>query len=283
MEERRRSRWKTTFLPTIRHHPRLALKSKKYALPQEDYGRSGDLSQVASLLRKDYGKLLNTDLVKLDPFYALHELFAFSASSKLQFLNLVNEKLGPETGYAILAEETPSLSNLLYSQEMLCEHIQRLKENIETIKCRGSSQWPHAPNNSVLGTKASEAADLLLRDFEYLLAKAEILSKRCVTGMSVIMNNANIAESKRAIVQARRISKVTLLAFFYVPLSFTSSFFGMNFKQFGTSTTLNVWVWFAVSAPMLFLSFCFYKWDIPAFIRRSLLFQQTKLLLRRIW
>lgn len=269
---------KTTLVPTIRHRPGLALRSKKYSLPQEEYG---DLAQVAPLLPKDYGRFLNTDLMKIDPFYALHELFDFSASSKLQFLNLIDEKLNRDTSCATLAEETPSLSNLLYNRDLLREQVHRLKENIETIKCRGGSQFPHASIESELGKKANEANDALLRDFEYLLNKAEDLSHRCLSATGVIMNNANIEESKKAIVQAEKISKVTLLAFFYVPLSFTSSFFGMNFRQFGTSTSLGIWVWFAVSAPMLFLSFIFFKWDVPAFIKQSLRPGQMKLWFRR--
>jgi Mg2+ and Co2+ transporter CorA len=218
-----------------------------------------------------------------DPFYALHELFSFSASSELQYLNLIDEKLGPEMGWAILAEETPSLSNLLYNREMLQTHIRQLKENIEIIKCRGSNHWPHALIDSDMSRKADDAANLLLRDFEFLLAKAENLSKRCDAGMTVVMNNANLAESKRAMAQASRVSKLTLLAFFYVPLSFTASFFGMNFSQFGTSSTLGIWLWFALSAPVLVLSFIFYQWDIAGFIGRSRIYYKVKQWCRRIW
>jgi hypothetical protein len=275
-EPSRMSRWKANFLPTIRHRPRLALRSKRYTLPPEEHCHSGHLPQVAALLRKDYSKHLDTKLMQIDPFYTLHEMFSFSTTSELQYLNLIDEKLGLETGWATLDEETPSLSNLLYNREILHTHIRQLKENIETIKCRGCNQWPRALTNSDLGRKADEAANLLLRDFEYLLTKAENLSKRCDAGMAVVMNNANLAESKRAIAQASRVSKLTLLVFFYVPLSFTSSFFGMNFAQFGTSSTLGIWLWFAVSAPVLLLSFIFYQWDVTRFIRRSLIYKMKQ-------
>lgn len=82
------------------------------------------------------------------------------------------------------------------------------------------------------------------------------------------MNNANLAESRRAMLQARKVGKLTLLAFFYVPLSFTTSFFGMNLEEFGTSTTIANWVWVCVSVPIFVLSVVFYIWDIPAFFRK---------------
>jgi len=159
---------------------------------------------------------------------------------------------------------------------MLSDHARQLAENIAVIKCRGSSQWPSAPANSDSWKKADAAANTLLRDFEHLLLKTENLSKRCEKGMSVIMNNANIAESKRAISQAEKVGKLTLLAFFYVPLSFTTSFFGMNFRQFSSGPTLGIWLWFAVSVPVLALSVLFFVWDIPDFLGKLTLHKRLQ-------
>ena len=270
------ARWKTSFLPTIRHRPKLALKSKKYTLPTEDHGQNGEFPQAASFLRRNYGKQLEWPVMKVDPFYALHELFEFSAASELQFLNLVEHKLRPETNYEILFQEAPSLSNLLYHLEILQAHTRRLSETIQKIKCRGSSQWPHAPENSDLDRKAKESQSQLLKDYEFLLYKAKLLANLCERGMGVIMNNANIAEAKRGIIQAERVSKLTLLAFFYVPLSFTASFFGMNFTQFSSGPLLGIWVWFVTSIPVLALSFILYKWDIAAFIGRLQVMRKMK-------
>jgi CorA-like Mg2+ transporter protein len=221
--------------------------------------------------------------MKVDPFYALHELFEFAGASELQFLNLTEDKLGPETSCEVLANETPSLSNLLYTLEILQAQTRRLTENIEKIKCRGSSQWPHAADNTDLGKKAKEAADLLLRDYEFLLAKAQDLSRQCERSMSVIMYSANIVESKRAMEQANRVGKLTMLAYLYVPLSFTSSFFGMNFTQFSSGPYLSVWVWFAVSVPVMAFSILFYVWDIPALVSRSATWQRMKRHWRNMW
>lgn len=95
------SQWKTSLLPTIRHRPKLALKSHKYTLNPEEQDPSLDLPQVSSIVHRDYGKFLDWSLMKVDPFYALHELFEVSASSELQCLNLIEDKLEPETGYEI--------------------------------------------------------------------------------------------------------------------------------------------------------------------------------------
>jgi hypothetical protein len=59
---------------------------------------------------------------------------------------------------------------------------------------------------------------ILLKDYEQLVERAEVILERCSKGMDVIMNNAMLAESKRAILQAQSVAKLTLIAFFYIPL-----------------------------------------------------------------
>lgn len=70
------------------------------------------------------------------------------------------------------------------------------------------------------------------------------------------MNNVMLAESKRAIVQAQSIAKLTLIAFFYIPLSFTCSLFSMDIVGFEQRIG-RIWLWFAVSVPVLLVSISF--------------------------
>jgi Mg2+ and Co2+ transporter CorA len=78
------------------------------------------------------------------------------------------------------------------------------------------------------------------------------------------MSSMSISESKKAISQAERVGKLTFLAFIFVPLSFTASFFGMNVKEFGESTSL--WWWAAFSVPLLSsaLVILFFNFTWPA-------------------
>jgi hypothetical protein len=72
-----KSPWKISVYPTIQPWPGVVLHSDN---------RVGRVPQSALLLHQDYGKLLDVETMRHDPFYALHELFAFCASSELQFL-----------------------------------------------------------------------------------------------------------------------------------------------------------------------------------------------------
>lgn len=56
---------------------------------------------------------------------------------------------------------------------------------------------------------------------------------QCERAMAMAVNIASIAEARRGIQQGKDVFKVTLLAAVYVPLSFATSLFGMNFKEFG--------------------------------------------------
>jgi hypothetical protein len=79
-------------------------------------------------------KFIDPQLAKLDPFYALNELFKFSAFSEVQFLNMIETKIRSGTSYNSLAQGKPTLSNLLYCQGILDEHIPYLQKSTSVIK-----------------------------------------------------------------------------------------------------------------------------------------------------
>jgi len=262
----------TVIYPTIQHLSRgfSRVNSNLKADQNIDHGTH---FQSASLLPEQFGTTLDMSTMRANPFYALTEIFKFSAFSENQFLNLMEQKIIPDAGYQSLKQETPTLSNLLYFQEILEAHIVRLKDTVKVIRGR-CSHWTSSCEKAVpvgglstsLRTKADTAASMLLEDFEYLLERAETLKHRCDQGMAVIMNNAILAESKRAIYQAKGVAKLTLVAFFYIPFSFTTSFFGMNFQQLGTGK-LSVWAWFATSIPIFLITLAFLLLDGSIFRR----------------
>ena len=87
-----------------------------------------------------------------------------------------------------------------------------------------------------------------------------MLREKCSLGMTVMSNNSMIAESRRAIDQAELVTKLTFSAFVYLPFTFASGFFGMNFKEFGTGKH-SIYAFFALSLPVFIASMVFYYWD----------------------
>ena len=260
------------FIPTIQHIHKENMKllsGPKSSVP--DFSE-GPFAQSALTLAYDYGLTLDPALVLADSFYALTELFQTSANSICQLLNLLDTVIDGSTGYNQSRSQDYSLGNLSYHQDILKRLGVRLRENISVLESRQSTPWPRSygsrgENARQSKAKAEATAELLLTDFRNLLSRIERLAVQCQDGMSACMNSAAIEESQCAIGQAGKMKLLTWLAFIYIPLSFTNSFFGMNLGLFG-SGTMHLWVWFAVSIPLVPLSYLILAWLSGGISRR---------------
>ena len=259
----RHNNLRTIFYPTIQTQPQVALKSHRMSVG-EDVRPAGKYGQSSSLLHLEYGKSLDQQLMACDPFYAMHGLFTFCAFSEAQFLNMLESKLSADTGYNLLSKKTwgqTEQATLLYTQDILEAHARDLRDNIETIKSRGGPAWPR-PSDPSSYRKGEAAARALQKDFEHLLSRSEALAAHCTAGLKILMNKMMIAESKEAIMQAQGVAKLTRLAFVYIPLTFTAGVFGMNLEPIVDARN-SIWVFFAVSVPVLMVSIAPLLWDFP--------------------
>ncbi|KFY83753.1 hypothetical protein V500_09918, partial [Pseudogymnoascus sp. VKM F-4518 (FW-2643)] len=229
-------------------------------------GKSRSLfMQSASILSHDsYGRFLKDEVMKLDAFYALSDLYSFAASAENEFFNLLRAKLDSETKH--LDDERhmeTSLQNLVYHRKLLGAHAERLQEAIWQLRRHGSPDRPThqltkeqgktRPSGSNLEvsnvaanqvksatTEVEQVVLRLIDDYEHLLNRARSLSIQYKEGMEYIQNSAMLYESRKAIEQARGVARLTLLAFFFIPLGFTTSFFGMNFQELGDHLMTNL-------------------------------------------
>ena len=272
------------FLPVIQSPSRIALRDADYeavnippcaSKDHATFTADSRRSQSASLLPiRPYGSYQNPAILRCSPFYALHPLFAFCAFSESQFLNLVQSKI--DTDLQSMADEYSMesiLRNLKYHKQILQDHILQLDCNIIAVKRHGSPTWPRAHPENGLEDEMNENTAILLSDYEQLHRRAGLLSKRCAEGMEDIRNAAMLLESRKAIKQAEAVTRITVLAFFFIPLSFTTSFFGMNFTEFGTGK-YSIWIWFVVSIPIFLVALVLCFWD--EIIRFSRSRKQTK-------
>lgn len=102
-------------------------------------------------------------------------------------------------------------------------------------------------------------------DYEDLLARYTRLSARITLAMDNEINRTMIMESHHAIEQTERLSKLTTLATYFLPLSFTASLFGMNFKVLGQGDQ-PVWLYVVLALPFLLLTHVVYQWDFRPFV-----------------
>ncbi|KAL8906714.1 MAG: hypothetical protein Q9207_001840 [Kuettlingeria erythrocarpa] len=249
--------------PIVKYKPMLALKSHRMPNDGRTQASSQGLNRVKQstcTLHLDYGRSLRPEKMACDPLYALKEVFDHVAQAEVQFLGLCHAKLNEfqDTRYF---QDSDCLPNLKGLKQLLYRHLQHNNSACAALEKMCHSQWLGASNDSSR-ERTKSAATALKEDHALILRTNEHLHSQCMEAIGVLMNEIVIAESKEARIQTARLGRLTFLAFIFVPLSFTTSFFGMNVRELGASpNTLSIWAWFLLSMPLLAFAIFFFEHD----------------------
>ncbi|KAI9713379.1 MAG: hypothetical protein M1828_001413 [Chrysothrix sp. TS-e1954] len=81
----------------------------------------------------------------------------------------------------------------------------------------------------------------VLRDYDILIKDCECFSMQIQVHLQQEANAAAIEETKKGLVQGESIRRLTVVAFIFLPLNFSTSFFGMNLKELNTGSTSIGW------------------------------------------
>ncbi|KAK4443192.1 hypothetical protein QBC34DRAFT_213421 [Podospora aff. communis PSN243] len=279
-----------TPLPVVQHHPNMVwrkmgdisspLPSRQAPSSSVEPDAMPELPQSISTLPLKYQSLLSSldlsEKAKSDPLHALVPIFAHSAFSEVAFLNLVHEQIDKMTepvGLGVFHAET---FELLQQFEVVLErHATQIRECIRSIHAL-RDRWSQSRMDNMSSSKSPGPASHhtsfsvagILQDHENLLERCLYLLSRVHSAKNTEMNRAMLLESKRAIEQSERMKKLTLLATYFIPLTFTASLFGMNFDVLGQSE-LPVWWYLVFAAPFTILTHVFHTWDVPDIISKS--------------
>lgn len=123
-----------------------------------------------------------------DPFYALAELFQFTANSEAQFLKFIETQLEQYQASAAIGELQSLHSSMESTGTILRRHIRTLEENALSIEQRGTTNW-HP--ESVPTLESQSMAEDILRDFQYLLFRAHKPEKICMDRTTLTGNQLN--------------------------------------------------------------------------------------------
>ncbi|CAN9361648.1 unnamed protein product [Alternaria alternata] len=282
-----RGKFSSVFQPVIQFEPKIWSTEKQ--AKTNNLGVSNDVAsatrrpyaQSASLLAsRHYGQFLSLPLMRIDPFYALHDLFVFCSSAENQFLNALRYKV--KSSFSHSNDEKylqQSLENFRYHKNILRSKIERFEDIIKCIRLRGDRKWHtwqpsaqspavrapvplHLSNkdkeNAILQGDADASAVRILQDYEALLQKAIALSRLYNEELDELRTSAALLEAKKSVEQAESIGRLSWLAFLFLPLSLTAALFGMNFKEIGTN--LSIWIYPALSVPVFLLTLLIYFW-----------------------
>ncbi|KAH6625000.1 hypothetical protein B0J18DRAFT_197543 [Chaetomium sp. MPI-SDFR-AT-0129] len=258
-----------TLVPIIQYRSKCALESG--VIP-----KMGGNTQSLAAFPERYGRYLDWASATSDRFPALSEVFRLSAFSRKQLLNLLKRKIIAETDqlqdgfrnwrmklliliFRRRRLEKLTLANLLYYRDILQDQVTDLSQmllltNGENRIFHNSASRPPATAHNALDM---DDVHSLLQD---LHSQARSLAEKCSYGMTVISNNSMLEESQRAIQQAKQVTKLTLVAFVYLPFTFTAGFFGMNLRELEASK-ISLWVYFVISIPLTIISVVFFLWN----------------------
>ncbi|KAH8666555.1 hypothetical protein BX600DRAFT_461982 [Xylariales sp. PMI_506] len=278
-------------LPILQHHPKMAFRTTVNRIGA-DVNASTAIPQSTTVLPLQYDSLLA--LVDLshdaphDPLSMCLPLFAHAAYSEAQFLNLMESKIQIHiSGIAEgIAEDV--FGTFQYFSNLLNRHAQLLQDSLcalrRLVERSRSSPRTQAASGNITETEAFGAAGTdwssadfdgaftargIQNDYEQLHIRCVQLSKKCIRGITLAMNKATIEESRKAIEQSERLKKLTVLATLFIPLSFSSSLFGMNIDLLGQSS-VRFWWFFAICIPIILVTYIFYSWDFRVLKRRCL-------------
>ncbi|KAI8632559.1 hypothetical protein F5Y19DRAFT_421693 [Xylariaceae sp. FL1651] len=210
------------------------------------------LFQSVLHLADSYGCSLNPHAMRLDPFYALSEIFCFVATAERQFLNFMDTLVNEEI-YSTKTTRDFAISNLKHSRQVIDCHSRSLEEVLRFLRSREDiCPSPESHTCSVANALIIKKFKSMLEDYEWLFHQASSISSHCVEGISIITNDAMLEEARKTMVHGKEVKILTLLAFFYLPLTLISSIFGMNVVQLGQGHISIGWALLAILAALLF-------------------------------
>ncbi|KAF2792117.1 hypothetical protein K505DRAFT_376286 [Melanomma pulvis-pyrius CBS 109.77] len=106
----------------------------------------------------------------------------------------------------------------------------------------------------------------LIEDFELISSNIENAGRRLENMLPVVMSLVQVIDARQSLAETANISRLTVLALIFVPLSFVSSLFSMNSENMPGSP--HFWVYFAVAVPVTLLVVLVAR--PPAWIERKL-------------
>jgi hypothetical protein len=216
------------------------------------------LVQAASHLPYEFHLVLDHTIAALDPLYALSPIFRFAATTSNQALNGLLQR------YEIISSTNwdpkdykDFLEQLILHKHLLDDNACRHEEVLRYLRSPHLSQW--AKSLTAEQTKIADTAKRAVEvDYEYLYRQCRDYSEHHQVAITILTSLTALRESNQQIKLATQVTKLTILATIFLPLSFCTSIFGMNFIEL---ENLSIWIGAVVTVCIGIVTFVVYQWD----------------------
>ncbi|KAI1756798.1 hypothetical protein F4782DRAFT_549243 [Xylaria castorea] len=223
------------YVPLINHLQKVAIIAADPLKPEDSVrdapkAISGQYAPSLSILPRQYGSSLDRAVARTDAFYAFCELLSLAASSDCQFLNLLQQHMDISLR-SFNGQEDWSINNLHYIITLLENIADQAHRVLHLIEKEEYSNWPQTSCPKMRKVRGT-SKQLLTDDYRDILRRSTDLAERGRGGIGFITTDISTRASQRSFDQAKEVNRLTLLAFFFLPLSFVTSIFGMNIATF---------------------------------------------------
>lgn len=236
----------------------------KQPIPQGDYdgGHPGlshnNLTEPSTHLPKEHHLFLDHAIAAQDPIYALYPIFRFTASSAKQAMSMITQQ------YEIISSTRwdrslwrTHLDQLVLQKHILDDHVCQHQAALRFWTSSDHEHWTKTLTTDQAKT-ATKAKDSISDDYEYLIQRCRALSDHHSTAINILTATASLAEAEESIQVAKQVTKLTVLATIFLPLSFCASIFGMNFRELNN---LSIWIWIVVTVVTGIATLVTYRWS----------------------
>ena len=251
------------------------LSEKTHSSRSNKHPQNPRLRQALSSLPGNYGYTLDWTKAASDPMSAVEELFTFHAASELQYLNMLEQYVSDLISQAESEQAGIKIKSILhfdYARGISIRHGAHIQNLLGSLDMCLKS-WKQQATEKY--SCDEELRSTLQTDLDYLSTRIQNIITLCEAGRSTLMSNASIEEAKRSNEQAALVTRLTKatnrLTFIFLPISFLTSVFGMNFRQLGQGP-LSIWLWVIIALPLLAICIILVEMgsQLNAILRRSL-------------
>ena len=155
---------------------------------------------------------------------------------------------------AIADRQIEDLNN--YSRDIIEDHIEAIRENIESVRVGGHLNGPTASEQTQCAT-ALESTNELQKDLEHILIYAQRLFKMCTEEITM-MNDEMYRQCQLALQETNATLKLSTLVFFFASISVTTLLFSMNMTEISRGN-MSIWVWAITSPVVVAISYVFFR------------------------
>jgi hypothetical protein len=214
-------------------------------------------SQISDAIKSPYNSTLFLRNIIASTWMNTMEYFQAILSELETKLWGIERMIAPDLSDAdmdqYMREFTTALNEINTMRRRLNWYVSEMKTNLEALGI--SPNFPSSnpqPSDSFDQKRDQDSVSIYNRLVNYQNWAEKL--------MNVIMTHVNLIQTEKSISDSKSLARLTVLGFFFVPLSFVATIFSMG-GDFSVGQS-RFWIYFAVSVPLTLMVFvvAFRKW-----------------------